>query len=268
MHPIPALVLDLETAPIDRALEYLPPITGDKQMWQDLAAPIVPDKRFTDPAKITADLTRKQAEKDALPAKIEADIAQRSAEIFDRCGLDPDLGRIVCGGYMLEGTDIEPVVSLCRTEQEEAVWLRDVWARVVLTTGAHRRLVSFNGLTFDLPFLMRRSLYLGVVYPLLNLDRYRTPHLDLMQRLSFNGAIKAHSLAFYAKRFSLPLEPDEITGADVPALVRDGSDEAWAKIARHCASDVLTTYLLASRLQLVDHDVRMDPRDSDMAMPF
>ena len=129
---------------------------------------------------------------------------------------------------------------------------------------AHRKLITFNGNGFDLPYLMRRSLYLGVAYPHLNINRYKTPHIDLMARLSFNGVLKAHSLAFYAKRFSLPIDPDVVTGAEISGLVRDGSDEAWQKIAEHCASDVRTTYLLASRLQYVDFDEDIDPRDQEV----
>jgi hypothetical protein len=108
---------------------------------------------------------------------------------------------------------------------------------------------------------MRRSLYLGVPYPHLNIDRWRSPHIDLMARLSFNGVLKPHKLSFYAKRFALPIDPDPLTGADIGALVKAGTDVCWRAIMNHCASDVRTTYLLASRLQLIDYDDQVDPRD-------
>jgi hypothetical protein len=102
-----------------------------------------------------------------------------------------------------------------------------------------------------------------MVYPHLNIDRYRTNQLDLLAKLTYNGLLKAHSLKFYAKRFCLPVE-DETKGADIPALVRDGSDTAWQAIHDHCRADVLTTYLLASRLQLIDFDPRALPREAEL----
>jgi hypothetical protein len=50
--------------------------------------------------------------------------------------------------------------------------------------------------------------------------------------------------------------------------VKDGSDTSWKMIQRHCRSDVLTTYLLASRLQYVDYDENVDPREAVEVVGF
>lgn len=227
---IAKLILDIETAPCERAADFL----EDPK----------PPSNYKNPEAIASYVEN---------AKVEA---------LAKCGLDPDLGRIVALGWMLEGQE-EPTVRTCRAEVDEADALKELWRLVVLPSGAHRPLVTFNGNGFDLPFLMRRSLYLGMVYPQLNIDRFRTTHIDLMAKLTFNGILKAHSLKFYAKRFCLPVE-DDTKGADIPALVRDGSDTAWRAIHDHCKADVLTTYLLASRLQLIDFDPRALPREAEL----
>lgn len=108
-------------------------------------------------------------------------------------------------------------------------------------------LVGFNILAFDLPVLLRRSQYLGLTAPYINLDRYRTPHCDLMQKLSFNGALKFHSLTFYGKRFAVGV-PDATKGSDIAALVQA---ENWAAVEAHCRADVETTAALAERLGLL-----------------
>ena len=224
------IVVDIETSAIDRAADYIEP-------------PSAPSN-YKDETKIA------EFVKSAKQAAI------------DKCGLDPDLGRIVALGWMFEGQD-EPTVRTCRAEVEEAAVLKELWKHVVLASGTHRPMVTFNGNGFDLPFLMRRSLYLGIVYPHLNIDRFRTNHIDLMARLTFNGVLKPHSLKFYAKRFCLPVD-DSVSGADVPSLVRENTSESWAQIAAHCRSDVLTTYLLASRMQLIDFDPRALPREAEL----
>lgn len=208
-----AIILDLETAPHDRAAEF--------------ATELRPPANYSKPEAID----------------------KWRMDTIDKCGLDPDLGRIVALGWMLEGRDLEPNVIVCRDEPSEGVALHELWRDVLLPNGAHRRIVTFNGLGFDLPYLMRRSLYLRVAAPSLNLDRYRTPHLDLYQKLSYNGALKAHSLAFYAKRFDLPVAEPRIDGSMIPALVRDGH---WENIRDHCASDVQLTFALAARLGYIE----------------
>lgn len=199
-------------------------------------------------------------------SKIAEFISNAKRKALAEAALDCDLGRIVALGWMLEGRDDEPIVHICRDEQEERATLTQFWSDVIQNNGAHRRTVSFNGLKFDLPYLMRRSLYLDLDYPRLNIDKYRAPHVDLAAVLSYNGTLKMHSLMFYAKRFGLriPEGAAEIDGSMIAGLVADG---AWDAIRAHCASDVLLTYQLAARLGFIDQpavDPRDDPRDADL----
>lgn len=176
--------------------------------------------------------------------KIEAYIADAKAKAVSRCALDPDLCRIVCIGNTPDhGNSVHVMIGL--RHQDEADMLNLLWKQVAVDPV----LIGFNLLSFDLPVLIRRSQYLGVDVPPIvgNLDKYRTPHIDLMERLSFNGKIKAHSLGFYCKRFGITV-PDTTNGADIDAMVK--ADD-WAGIEAHCRADVRKTRLLAERLGLV-----------------
>ena len=178
------------------------------------------------------------------PLKIDAYIKEATAKAVERCGLDPDLCRIVALGH--GEPDGKDHVILCRDEETEAAALEAFWKQV--TNGiSTRTLVSFNGFSYDLPVLMRRSQYLGVSFPLLNLDRYRSPHIDLMQRLTWNGAIKAHTLKFYAARFGMPVE-DNVDGSQIAELVKAGD---WAGVEGHCRSDLAITRFIAQKLKLI-----------------
>ena len=82
-----------------------------------------------------------------------------------------------------------------------------------------------------------------------NLDKYRTPHVDLHAKLTFNGATKhTHKLDFYAKRFGLPLPEDTIDGSDIAAVIAAGE---WQKAVDHCRLDVLKTAGIARRIGLL-----------------
>jgi hypothetical protein len=94
---------------------------------------------------------------------------------------------------------------------------------------------------------MRRSQYLGVRHPFLNINRYRSHHIDLMQKLSFDGAIKPHSLKFYASRFGMPVE-DNVDGSQIAELVKAGD---WAGVEAHCKSDLALTRFIAQKLNLI-----------------
>jgi hypothetical protein len=174
--------------------------------------------------------------------KIAAYITDAKAKAVSRCALDPDLCRIVAIGV---SDDAGTHVEIAPNVDQERVALSLAW----LALARHQWAIGFNLLSFDLPVMIRRSQYLGVEIPqcAFNLDKYRTAHIDLMERLSFNGKIKAHSLSFYCRRFGIAVD-DDTTGKDVDALVRAGD---WEAVSAHCRSDVLKTRLLAERLGYV-----------------
>jgi hypothetical protein len=209
-----ALIIDIECVGIDTASDYLEPIEAPSN--------------YKDEAK-----------------KAEY-IATATAKAIDRCALDPDLARIVAlGSGEVEGPDS---VILCRDEETEAAALDALGKRITNAAGVVRPIVSFNGFGYDLPVLMRRAQYLGVNFPMLNVDKYRSPHIDLMQRLSFNGAIKPHSLRFYASRFGMAIN-DPHTGAEIAELVKKGD---WRAVEEHCLADLAQTRFLAQKLRLIE----------------
>jgi predicted PolB exonuclease-like 3'-5' exonuclease len=200
-----AIILDLETVAIDNAAAFIKPAGNLKD-----------------------------------PAKIAASILERA----EKASLNPWLCQTIAIGTCEEGEDVERVVTIA-SEPAEVVALDDLWRRIYdRVTGAVQPLVTFNGLSFDLPVLMARSMLLGVPHPTLNLDRYRSPHIDLLQRLSWNDPSKAHSLMFYCSRFGISTD-DAFTGALIAQLHADGD---WESIRKHCASDLRLTRQLAERV--------------------
>lgn len=214
-------VIDIETTAIDTAADYIEPASAPAN--------------YKDEAKIAAYV------KDATAEKVQ------------KAGLDPDLNRIVCIGWRFHDSTHVGAVS-CRSEEAEANALGYFWGQV-----RNCGLITFNGRRFDLPVLIRRSMYLGVKHAPVNMDRYRSPHIDLFEKLTFGGAITAHSLKFYAKRLGLELK-DEITGKDIAALVKAGTEAAdeaardacWHAIEMHCKSDVNLTFQLAERMGVLE----------------
>ena len=203
------LILDLAAAPLPNATDF---ITLD-----DIAAPA----NYKDPVKIDAYLA-----------------AERASRI-DKAALDFDLARITAIGMWQDG--VTSVVT-CPDEASERAhlaaltvdWHGDVSARPILLT--------FNGLRYDLPLLMRRCQYLGVRVPALNLDRYRTPHVDLWDRLSNHGAHSAHALGWYMKRLGHTDLVKPLSGAEESRAAVEGR---WDEVAAAVTHDVEATLRLA-----------------------
>lgn len=176
------------------------------------------------------------------PAKIQANIAER----IEEAALNPWTARIVALGCCHEGDEAVKVWT-ANAEAFERTALREFWEVVEDGRGNVLPLVTFNGRGYDLPLLMVRSMLLGVKHPTLNLDRYRSPHVDLVDRLTFGGSLERkhlRSLKWYAQRFGLNTD-DAFSGAFVAQLVQDGN---WDAVIKHCESDVTLTRQLGERL--------------------
>lgn len=230
------LIVDLETFPVDDAADYLDPIEPISE--PDLSQ-IQPAKNLVDPVKVAADIEkRKQAAMDDYREKCEQQERKR-VETLERCSLDVDLCRVVALGWMREDWN-EPTGRVCQGEREEAAAIAEFWREL-----GQRSTIGYNVLQFDLMVLSRRSLYLGVPAPFLNLDKYRSPHVDLQQRLSFNGVKPYRSLNWYCRRFKLNVPQDDHDGKAIGQLVKAGD---WTAVEHHCTSDIYKTRALAERM--------------------
>jgi hypothetical protein len=212
------LVFDVESIAIDKASDYL------------------------EPAVAPSNYVKQEA--------IDAYIAKANAEALAKAALDVDLARIVAIGICDDYIESSATVCIAKNESEEKAILTAFWLRVIggngSSTSTRPVLIGFNCLAFDLPLLLRRSLYLGVKAPYVQVGKYRHDGVvDLMMSLSFDGALRYRGLRFYAKRFALDVANDPNNGADIAALVAAGD---WAGVSAHCRSDVALTVALARRV--------------------
>ncbi len=107
--------------------------------------------------------------------------------------------------------------------------------------------ITFNGRSFDCPFLMIRSAILGVKATR-NLVPYRyksEESFDLMEQLTFYGAIRKYSLDFTCKAFGIHSpKSDGMTGKDLATAYANGE---YLRIATYCMGDVKATAELYRR---------------------
>ena len=195
--------------------------------------PLADAETYVEPPKPRANL------KD--PVKIAADVAEKTTALLDRAALDPDLCQVVAVGWECDGVAESAVAE---DAAQERGLLERFWR---VSRGA--TLVGFNCLGFDLPVLLRRSLYLGVPAPWFVLNKYRPSAIvDLMQRLAYQGTLTYRSLGFYCRRFGIAV-PDPVTGGDVGRLVAAGE---WRQVHDHVRADVAKTLALARRVGVID----------------
>ena len=106
------------------------------------------------------------------------------------------------------------------------------------------QVITFNGRSFDVPFMMIRSA-LNKIRPSQNLlaGRYDTSaHIDLLEQLTFYGLTKKFNLDFYCQAFGVESPKSKgISGMDVKNLYEAGRIK---DIAVYCGEDILATYRL------------------------
>jgi hypothetical protein len=168
------------------------------------------------------------------------------AEQLDKAALDPDLCRVVAIGWSTEDDgDVHSLLARNETEERQAIsafWDAVGWGCVV----------GYNCIGFDLPVLLRRSMYLGIQdkAPDFYLNKYRPSAnvVDVMVRLSMEGLLSYRSLEWYARRFGVATKKvAAVTGRDIPRLVGNG---CWNLVRDHVEDDVRLLRYLAIRSRI------------------
>ncbi|SRR5579883_409818 len=152
----------------------------------------------------------------------------------------------VSGDYVLRRVD-----SLGPPRESEQSLVNDIWARLERFEGC---LVTFNGRRFDLPVLELAAMRWGVSAPHYfegndSLRRHRPErHLDLCEYLTNYGEVYLRGgLDLLVKMLGLPGKPT-MRGARVQECFESGRFE---EIHRYCRTDVIQTYFLFLRVQLM-----------------
>lgn len=184
-----------------------------------------------------------------------------AATAASRLGLHPATGRIIAIGLWRPDEDRGGVLVESDHEQswqrfdgfdgdamifrssEEGI-LREFWRYIQDGAGT---IITFNGRSFDGPFLMLRSAQLGIP-PSRNLVPYRfsmKEHCDLAEVVTFYRARPLDSLDFWCRQFGIPSPKTGMDGSDVAAAYAAGDIEA---IGRYCLQDVRATAALYNKL--------------------
>jgi predicted PolB exonuclease-like 3'-5' exonuclease len=187
------------------------------------------------------------------PAKIAAKQAEAKAAQLEKAALDPLTARIICYAAVgMVGADETHHVSIVAAATDTAE--RGIIQEIMETLGSpEMRIVTWNGIGFDLPMIYKRAMILGVDpgnfgAPPLSAwtKRYSTDrHYDLMQiwgGWSSMGFAKLDTVA------GLVLKERKTAGIDVttfPAVMQ--TEEGRKSIADYCLQDTHLTWRLWKR---------------------
>ena len=189
-------------------------------------------------------------DEDAVYERVRGELlAERGSDFFPHTFHVPIA--IVVGNVSGEWelSSVEEIGGSGCTEEE---MVRAFWERVEHFPGT---LVSFNGRGFDLPVLELQALRYGCPAPRYFNEKYghryrysEQGHYDLYDFLINSGATRLRGgLNLLSLLLGLPGK-GEVDGSQVQALWEAGRQE---DIVRYCRRDVIQTYLLFLRIELI-----------------
>ncbi len=167
-------------------------------------------------------------------------------------GFSPLTGRIVAIGVLNPETDkgavyfLDPEGELENKEDGNVQYIPHKTEKELLKSfwdaAAHYdQFVTFNGRSFDSPYILVRSA-ISKVKPTANLmpNRYYDQHIDLLDRLTFFGAVRRKgNLHMWCKAFDIESPKAKgVSGDDVAGLFRE---KKYMTIAEYCFGDLLAT---------------------------
>ena len=221
--PADFAAFDIETAPLDDAVlaalcppcEKLPPDPGEFDESS------VKYGQTKDPVKRAEKLASVKAAHAAAVASYESDVDKAQAEHFAKfkseAALHAEYGRVVAIGVSpCPITGEGPAIIDCDGDKEEA-GLRTFWDWVTANLDMQRPMIGFNIHNFDLDFLRKRSLILGVSVPIGVYNRtaynpWSILFLDVMREWSKRDFVKLNTLL---QAFGLAGKVVNVDGVDI-----------------------------------------------------
>ncbi len=176
---------------------------------------------------------------------------EEADQVREGLGFSPLTGEIVAIGILNPDTDRggvyfqAPGATLETTEEDGVQYVpcseKDILKNFWDIITHYDQFVTFNGRSFDCPFIMVRSA-VHKLKPTKNLmpNRYWDAHIDLYDRLGFFGAVRrTMSLHMWCRALGIK-SPKEggVTGYQVADFFKQGK---YLEIAKYCFGDIRAT---------------------------
>ncbi|UCH09283.1 MAG: ribonuclease H-like domain-containing protein [Fidelibacterota bacterium] len=197
-----------------------------------------------------------------LEPPLEQEVARRTQRELDKGDLAPDdaerlvrsispfFGQVLAIGMRLYNDKTGETKDKVVCEETEEATLQTFFETINHTASQDLRFVHYNGLNFDVPFLIIRAAIYGIPIQnsrFLNLRRFSyDPHVDVMQFLSRWGR-EGVSLDLACRSFEVPSPKEgEVTGETVATAFEKGDLGA---VEDYVMRDVEATYQLFLRMK-------------------
>jgi predicted PolB exonuclease-like 3'-5' exonuclease len=210
-------ILDIETIANERLGNY-------KETFEP--APPEPEPEVEEEVRISPKTGKPLKAKAKPKPKSEGRAKARKS---DKPGLSYLTGRIICVGIKPENK--APVMLVNKDEEALLQELYDYMAARAPFT-----VISFNGRSFDIPFITMRGLLYNINFAdVLSQERFSKTHIDLYETIGgkWGMSCKLAELAWF-----LGLEAVEGKGSEVQDMYDRGDLQS---ISDHCQSDIETT---------------------------
>lgn len=187
---------------------------------------------------------------DEFLARLEDEtFAGLRGELERYMALRPEFGHVICIGMGHDARgrgELDTKALTARAVEDERRILETFWELV--RSARDWRFVTYNGLAFDLPYLVRRSVYLAVPPSTgLPLRPYAPDsHFDVMRVLSNWERADAVRLDIVAELLGLQKSPPGMEGSQVLGLWRAGRID---EIEAYCLGDVRLAYEIFLRVE-------------------
>lgn len=251
------IIFDIETKPLPmeqlRAVSqpFDPSTFGPRPGEFDPST--VKTGNIKDEAKIAAKIAEAKAAHEERAARYDDDLAQAEArywsDIQDKAALSAETGAVCAIGY---ANDTGAMAIDHEFDHSEEELLRRFWSKFATARKANRQMIGFNSNRFDVPFLVRRSWYVGVSVPqsVFTVTGYVcTTFMDLMDRWQCGDRRSYVSLDKVCRAAGLQGKPDDCTGAMFHQML---ADEATREIAiEYLKNDLKMTLALARKMEVI-----------------
>jgi len=190
-------------------------------------------------------------DKDKIEAKIEEARQEFDRGLVKKMSLDPDLCRVVCVGYADRTGASTYMAETARDKHRQYTVIEYAISYINSHYLAHHPLITFNGISFDLPVLWHSAIRLGIpvdpqMYKDLTKKHDNRYHYDLFPILCDwdRQRYKGRGLEFWARLYG------------IGEKMGDGSEiygwwqaKEYEKIRQHCEADVNVTVKLWERIE-------------------